>query len=919
VSASAAERGVVGRDSELSRVDAFVAGAGAARALILTGEAGIGKTTIWEAGIDAARERGLGVLEARSSSAETQLAFGGLIDLFDGVGAAELSDLPAPQRAALEVAMLRAEPSGRPAEPHAIGLGVLNAIRSLSSRGPLLVAVDDLQWLDGPSAEALGFAARRLHGADVRFLMARRDGPAPQFEDALARGQLDRVPIGGLSLGAARRMLSERLGLGISRQLLRRTVEVTLGNPLFVLEVGRALREAGVAEAGAEVPIPAGIEEMLGTRVASLPAHLRPLLVAVALTASPTTAELAALAGEAAFEEAVDSGLLLVARNRVRAAHPLLAAAARSGAGRAELRSLHRALAGLLADPEMRAMHLALAADRPEGALADTLAAVAAGAAARGAREQAVQLAEHALRLTPADAPVRSERVLLAAGYLEAAGDMERMTEMVSAELSAIPSGLPRARALLLLSEGTGPQTMTEMQGYRDRALAECGDDPGLCAVVLARRASNRAASAVVAIGEAEGVALEALGYARRASPAVERTALYALAWTRALAGRSVDDLCEQARTAEDSGSYIAASPERVAGQRLVWRGEVENARSTLTRFMALADARGERESYALLRLHMCELHLRVGEWEAVGVLLEDWSESSDRELMFRPKYERCRALLAAGRGDAEQARHWGSLALERAGATECRWDGLEALRALGIAALLEHRPAQAAASLREVWEHAAREGVLDPGVFPVAPELVEALVELRELEEASAVVARIRELADAQEHPWGAVTARRCAALVALAAARHDEQAAGELALAAEDYAGLGLRFDSARTLLSLGREQRRLKQWGGARRSLEAAAAAFAATGAEGWAKQALAQSDRVGARKPRPSGELTEAELRVARCAADGLSNKQIAQDLVVSVHTVEVHLSRAYAKLGISSRGQLTSRLSGWLQA
>jgi DNA-binding NarL/FixJ family response regulator len=333
-----------------------------------------------------------------------------------------------------------------------------------------------------------------------------------------------------------------------------------------------------------------------------------------------------------------------------------------------------------------------------------------------------------------------------------------------------------------------------------------------------------------------------------------------------------------------------------------------------LTRFLAQADEQGERESYALQRLHLCELHLRVGEWDAATALLEEWGDSSDRGLMFRPKYERCRALLYAGRGDAAEAQSWARRTITLAEQTGSRWDGLEGARALGISALLSHEPGTACSALREVWAHTQREGVEEPGVFPVAPELVEALVESGELDEAGMVTTRLSELAESQAHPWGLATARRCKSLAQLAAASYDERAAASLDAAATAYAELGLRFDRARSLLSLGRAQRRFKKWGVARRSLEQAASIFDAVGSPGWAEQARSELSRVGARRPVASGELTESEQRAAELAASGRSNKEIARELFVTVHTVEVHLSRAYAKLGVSSRRQLAARLT-----
>jgi DNA-binding NarL/FixJ family response regulator len=280
--------------------------------------------------------------------------------------------------------------------------------------------------------------------------------------------------------------------------------------------------------------------------------------------------------------------------------------------------------------------------------------------------------------------------------------------------------------------------------------------------------------------------------------------------------------------------------------------------------------------------------------------------------------YDRCRALVAAGRGLPDEAQRWAVTAIAQAEATRIRWDALEAMRARGIALVLAGEPGDAAEQLRAVWEHTEREGVDDPGVFPVAPDLVEALVALGELDEAFAVSSRLGELAEAQEHPWGGATARRCTALVQLAQ-EQDDSAVAALERAAEEYASIGLPFDRARTLLSLGRVQRRSRQWGAARGALDRAATAFDEIGSSGWAEQARSELARTGARRPAMRGELTPSERRVAELAAEGLANKEIARALVVTVSTVEFHLSNVYAKLGVRSRAALAARLTPQLPA
>jgi DNA-binding CsgD family transcriptional regulator len=906
-----AERGgrIVGREAELTALDAFLRDVGSPRAFVLTGQPGIGKTALWETGVELARGRGVRVLSARGSGAETLLSSAALIDLFDGVGRDELAGLPPPQLHALEVALFRAEPAGAPPEAHAVAIGLLNALRALAAHEPLLVAVDDLQWVDRASADALAFAARRLDGEAVAFLLARRPGPPSPLERALEGRPLERVEVAHLSFGATRRVLAERLGLSLPRNVLRRVFETTLGNPLFAIEVGRTLAAQGMPALGDDLPVPDEVEDLLGLRVAQLADSARRLLLALALQADLRVSQLIALSDALALDEAVEGGVVVLEGDRARPSHPLFATAARSRARPAERRELHLALAELAADEESRALHLALAAHGPDDELAATVAAAAADAAARGGRRDAVVLAEHALRLTPPASTERTDRLLGLGAYLVAAGEPQRLTDLLSPELDSLPSGPARAQALLLLTAGVVGSN-DEIRRYLDDALAESEGDAALRASIRVQIAENETVIGVARIREAEAVALEALEEPL-ADEHVERLALYGLGWARALRGRPIDYVCKRYRAASEDAYSVTGSPERIAGQRLLWRGELEQARTVLTSLLALADERGEAYSYVLQRLHMCQLELRCGNWAPVARLLDEWAESSERVMWSM--YERCRALLAAGRGLPEEAERWAAEALAGAQAAGNRWDRLEALRARGIAELLRHEPAQAAESLREVWEHTRREGVDEPGVFPVAPDLVEALVELGELEEAREVTDRLRTLSEEQEHPWGLATAKRCDALVRLASGP-DDAAAEDLAEAAEAYGALGLRFDRPRTLLALGRSQRRLRKWGVARAALDQATAEFDALGSPGWAEQARAERARVGGRRPRTDGGLTPAERRVVELAVDGLANKEIARSLFVSVRTVEVHLKNAYAKLGVRSRTQLARRLS-----
>ena len=906
------EARIVGREPELAALEEFLGVEALVRALVLWGGPGIGKTTVLEAGIAAARERGLRVLAARPAGSETRLSYAALGDLLDEVDGEALAAVPDPQRRALEVALLRADPAGAPPDTRAVVVGVLSALRVLAARDRLLVAVDDAQWLDSDSAHALAFAARRLSGDPVRFLLATRTAGSFDLERALAPG-VKRLAVGPLSLGATRRMLFERLGLTLPRRVLLRIVELADGNPLFALELGRTLAGRRFPGIGEELVVPATIDDLLGARVDALPVAVRRLVLAVALSGDLRVSQLAELADASAIEAALDGGVLVVRRDRVRVAHPLLGAAACRRSRAVERRDLHRELAHTHGDEQRRIRHLALAAAGPDVGLAATVAAAASAAAARGAVEDAVELGGHALRLTPPEAAERADRLLALAGYLDVAGEDQRVTDLLAPVVDSLPRGAARVRAHLLLADGGVVSHVDEVDRHLVRALAEGADDPVLRASALSLKSIHQAVVCVQRIADAERWALEALAAARGADVDVESVALFALGWARSLRGGAIADVRERYHAISDV-TQLYRSLDRVTGVRLLWRGEVSAARAILNPLPALADERGQAASYFVARLHLCELALRTGEWEAAVRVLEEWDQSSDGLDGVVPVQARCRALLAAGRGQPDEVQRWATVAIADAQASGMRWDELEALRASGIGALLAREPQRAVASLLSVWRHTQREGVEDPGAFPVAADLVEALLESGEPAEALAVTERLRGLAERQDHPWGLATAKRCSAMVRLASGRYDERAVTALVEAADAYQRRGLCFDRARTLQSLGRAQRRLKKWGAARDSLDQAVITFDELGSAGWAEQSRSELARVGARRPRAAGKLTPTEQRVAGLAADGLSNKQIAHTLYVTVHTVEVHLSRTYSKLGVRSRSQLAGRIN-----
>jgi DNA-binding CsgD family transcriptional regulator len=412
----------------------------------------------------------------------------------------------------------------------------------------------------------------------------------------------------------------------------------------------------------------------------------------------------------------------------------------------------------------------------------------------------------------------------------------------------------------------------------------------------------------------ADELAEQALAVAQHAGAEAQRRALHSLAWIRVLRGRPVDDLLERFQDAPQGFSLYESALERPAGVRSMLRGEIAQARAVFARLLALAEARGEARSGSVMHVQLCDIELRVGDVHAATALLQEWDEWSTFEDDGGTRLARCRGLVEALRGNIAEADRWAAIAIAEGEKIENRREQLEGLRTAGLAALAAHDPARAAAALWPVWEHCLREGIDDPGALPVAPDLVEALVDLGRIEDAVAVTDWLHRLAAAQDHPWGRASALRCRALVDLAAGVDVDLRLTELSTAAASYSDLGLRFEAGRALLSLGRAHRRLRHWGAARRALDQAETLFAELGCAGWSADAHAEAARIGGRKAGAAAELTPTEQRVAQLAAAGLSNKEIARSVVVSVNTVERHLSHAYAKLGVQSRTQLAGRLS-----
>ncbi|HEY1566750.1 MAG TPA: AAA family ATPase, partial [Solirubrobacteraceae bacterium] len=439
----------VGRDAELAQVDLFLAQMRAAScALSLEGDAGIGKTTLWQEAIDRAGGAGVLVLACRPAAAEAKLSFSGLSDMLAAVREPDFAALPDLQRNALEVALLRAAPEGPALDARVVATALLTLVRELAGQRPVLLALDDAQWLDGPTMGVVTFAIRRLDSEPVGVLCASRPRAAGiGLLDSVEGERVRRVRVGPLGLGALGEVIADRLGRSLPRPVLARIAQASRGNPFYALEVARLVSDdAGAADA--RLPVPDDVRTLAESRVSKLPTTTQRALLRAAVLADPTTRAIDA----APLAAAEARGIVRIdERGRIAFVHPLFAAAISASASAAQRRAAHRAAAEQVADPEQRARHLAYSADRADRAVAGELDAAAELAASRGAPDAAAELLELALERTPArDDDLRAERLLRAAGLQLDAGGAGRAAELLAQLLDATTSDRVRAHGLRL-------------------------------------------------------------------------------------------------------------------------------------------------------------------------------------------------------------------------------------------------------------------------------------------------------------------------------------------------------------------------------------------------------------------------------------------------------------------------------------
>ena len=903
------KRATVGRGAELETINTLVAALGEGpRALFLRGPPGIGKTQLWTEGVGFARDQALRVLTTRPAGADARIAFAGLRDLVGGVADEVLPELPAPQRRALAVALALEEPDKVGPDPGVLSASFVAALRVLARSEPLLLAVDDAQWLDASSRVVLAFALRRLEDEHVGLLATVRVEGDVEVDDllgALPDALSDRCELAPLTIAALYELVRDRLGLSLSRPTLVRLHELSGGNPFFALELARNLAEDD------ELRVPLELSELLRTRLSALGESTRAVLLAAAALAQPTRQTLERVFGDVqeALEEAIAAAIIDAGSDPIRFTHPLLASVLYESATTSTRRAVHKKLADADLDPEERAHHLALAAARPSEAVAQELDRVVEIAGGRGATASAAELAELALALTPVGGTGTHRRALRAAKLCFSSGDTARAQALLEKALASAGDDHERAEAYLKLAEVAYEGDQEASLEFFRLAEDHSGDDHRLRV-----RALIWLAGGFVGNANALAFAEEAIRVAEQATdPVALALALLAHAQVRCfLSGEILTESYERALAlAESAGDdEVAAQAAREHASQLVDAWELDPAREILERSIARERAHedsavtSELEELAFVELWAGNLD-RAAELvqEAVEIAAQGGRVHSEMIARFR------RGWVEALRGNLNEAR------------SDCARSLRLAERSSGFvrgARLTLGYLESALENYEAAWSYLDPEnpltGSMPPG-RPVVhvPESVEVLVALGRTDEARRWLEPFEERAEALNRVWAIAAAAHCRSLI-LAAEGDLDGAEGAATQAVTVTEANGWPLQLGRALLVLGAVQRRGGRKGEARATLERAVAVFGEMGAKIWLERARHELRRIGGRSAPAGDGLSETETRITELVVVGKTNNEVAQALHLSHKTVEWNLSKIYRKLDVRSRTELAARLS-----
>jgi DNA-binding CsgD family transcriptional regulator len=919
--------GVHGRAPELGRIGLFLDEVATGPAgLLIEGAAGIGKTTLWSAGIEMAQTRGWWVLTCRPVESEVPLSFSALSDLIEHVPTNALVGLPGPQRRALDVALLRAEPDPEPPDQRAVAVALLGVIQALAETSPVVVGVDDLPWVDGASAAVLEYALRRLTTQRAGLLATIPQGaatPASLKEFRFPPGRAHTLQVGPLGVDALSAMLHARVGAADRWPEVMEVLEASGGNPFFALELAAAVGASGRERGpGQPLPVPGTLLPLVQRRLHALPRAGRDVALTAAAAANPTVAVVLDAACDSqlardGLDSAEAAGVLLIVDDRVRFTHPLLRSVHYASATDRERRLAHRRLAEVTSEFEGQARHLALAATGPDEHLARRLAAAAQTECLRGAAVAGAELADLAIKLTPPDEPATHVWRLIEAGRLHlAAFDPDGARERLEAAVELSEPGQVRATALHQLARVVGYlEGVAASIPLGRQALGQATDGTELKALMhrdlafaLGVSTANFGPATMSQIREAFALA------DRIGEEGLDSQLMAFQAMAEFVGGGGVrHDLIERALNRCDRAGHVPMEvrPRILLSHIRRSADDLRGARALLTEEYSLATEHGAETDLPFLVLHLVELETWAGNFE----LAEQYCDHGYQvaTAVGAPIQAACmygaRAMMRAFCGPLQDARSDAQLAIDGGLRSGVLYPALLGGRALGLVELVSGNPAAAHAVLAPITERVAWRELVDPGWIALRsiPDDVESLIRLGDLHAAGALLASVEERAERLNRASAQASGARCRALLASAQGEHDV-AARSLRLAFAAHERLEMPLDLARTHLVAGEVARRARRKATARDHMETARSMFDQLGARPWAKQAEADLSRLGTRRARGPG-LTSAERRVAGLVASGLTNREVAARLYMGRRTVEAHLSSIYRKLGIRSRSEL----------
>jgi DNA-binding CsgD family transcriptional regulator len=899
---------IAGRDEILREATAALA---TGHSVLLHGPSGIGKSTLMAV---LAEQHGRHVLRAAPAETESGLPYLVLVDLFADL-LPRFRSLPPHLREALEVALLRQPGAARPRDALTVRIAVLELLRRMASETPVLLVIDDVQWVDEASAEVLAFVARRLGDSQVTMLAAERVAEGEPTGIRLCPNPLRALAVEPLGYSGIVTLLAQE---SLPNHAVRRILQASGGNPLFAIELGRALARLDSTPAEHEpLPVPDRLRCLLAQRFSDLDEQTRRALLVAAAVARPTLSLLARcdVLPKDGLDSAEQARIVAVsAGGAIGFRHPLLRELIYSDATAAQRRSAHAAASAVVDEPVERIRHLALSSPLPEEATAALADEAAADAASRGALTSAAALARLAVERTPPDdVPAIAARLLEAARYADAAGHVAEARESAVAALAAGGTPATRVASRLLLIDLSGQ----DLSGAGAQLAAADEDAAGdirleaevaLYASSLAyfeRRHADAEASAhraekLARLADDTDLVIRALGMQATMALTMGRTdsdELHATAYQLSM-GRPVNPATVEARqswamTALFRGECTTAFDEITALENEVrQQGLVRDLMSVLISSAAVHGRAGFGQAALAKGRECARLFTDAGTAPGVGLIVAAGAE------------------WCAGGSDAALESATEAMAIcESIGDDE--W--LEVACAIrGQALLLAGRSADAVPMFTRAAELEAIARTGDPAIIPWHSDHIEALALTENLGAARDLHADLVDRAERYYRPVVRLALARAEAVIQCM--EGDAGAADGLRAAIDAHGSTAYPLDLGRALLTVGRLDRRARRKASARTTLIKAVECLTAIAAEPWLILARRELDRLEhGTRPR-SGELSEMERRIVDLVRSGATNREIASALYLSVKAVEAHLSRLYRRIGVRSRTDLLRALS-----